>query len=574
MMKRIAIFLLIYGISLFLSISVISLTLKYNSTSFKDFTAGNVLKNSDFKNGFKEWKYQDNISITNIDRKASVHIKGSNNKQTRFQQDIEVVSGQVYCVQFRLKGLQTGAFAIRRDLKTTKEEYLYCTGKANEKTYTWEINPIRTGKNTIYFSAYKEGDYYFSDIKVVNKSIKDPFKVLLLVSITILSSIILSVILFFINKRIVFYSVVLLLSILPVIKINKSDISINENRNLAKFKSIFEGGKINLSFGKEFNDYLNDRFFGRQFIMSWYRDLKYTVDRRYENSTAIQGKDGWLFEKFDPNMFSTSGDADKLILDKMIQLQEQCNNKGIKVVFASIPEKNSVYGEYNYSNSVDERLAKKLAQNEEVRFLFLLDEFLKDKDNGYLYFKDDHHYTERGAFYYAQKLIDCCKQDFPVLIDLKTNDFVISNIKNTYNDSITFAKFNEKQNVVGSIRKLLNFDKESYPNTSYYEAYRHKTFRIPKTELASGKPSYSIYRNEAINNHVKIMVLGDSNIAFLVPFLTSAFSECLFLQTNEHGNAGWYLKAYSQILDANKPDIIFVIVRSLNLKRWIKLSQF
>ena len=567
--------LIVIPISLLICFVILKAILKYNNTNIRDFTSGDILLNSDFKNEFENWRYGDGIFLTNINNKIYVHTIGINEKQTRFWQGIEVVSGMVYCLKFNLKGKQNGAFAICRDIQSGNEKYLWCNGDNGiEKSYSWDIVPSFTGKQSIYLSTNKEGDYYFSDIKLYSNLKRDFYKTTILILILLISSIILAFIVYNLNSNFVFALTTLILLIVPVLKINKEAISENENRSLARYRPLFLNGRINTLYGKELNDYLNDRFFTRKFLIAQFRDMNFFVDRRFESNSAIQGKDGWLFEKFNPNSFMLVNNCDKLILTNIYKLNNQCQNFGIKVYYASIPEKNSVYREYNYLISPDEKLSKVLKGTNEINFIFLLDEFINEKNNGYLYFKDDHHFTERGASIYSTKLIDYCVKDFPSLNNLNIEDFMVSKIKNTYNVSIRFNPFEERKDFVGSIRNLLNLDYNSYNYVSYYESYRHKEISIPETESSNSSPFYSIYRNNEVKNKFKIMVLGDSNIAFMVPFITSVFSESLFIQVNERGNFGWYFKPYFKILENFKPDIIFLIVRSSNLQRWTKLTDF
>ena len=575
MKNKVITFLILLPISLVLSVLFISSFLKLNSTNLKDFISGNILINSNFKEGLKYWRFDNRVSLTNIENKIYAHVKGINQKQTRFWQDIEVVSGRVYRLKFDLKGKQTGAFAIYRDNKTGKESYIWCKDDSKtKKSYSWEIIPDRTGKNTVYLSTNLEGDYYYSNIRLLTYLKKDFHKSTILVVSIFLITVFLCLMLSLVRYNIIFTMLMLVLIIIPASKINNETVSKIENRTLAKMTSLFEKGRINTSFGKDFNEYLNDRFFARKILIDEFTDLKYNINRRFENNKAIQGKDGWLFEKFDPDSFLLINNYDKLIVTNILKLQNQCENLGIKIYFASIPEKNSVYGKYNHYIFQDEKLSKALKNNKLFNFIFLLDEFKKEKDNGYLYFKDDHHFTERGAYIYSKKLIDLCKQEYPILDELNIEDFNVKKIKNTYNDSITFQKFEEHKDFVGSIRNLLNLDKNSYSCISYYEAYRHKKYEIPKTELSETIPFYSIYRNNDVNNRIKIMILGDSNIAFMVPFITSIFSESLFLQVNERRNYGWYLKSYFKTLKDFKPDVVLLIVRSSNLKRWTELTEF
>lgn len=73
------------------------------------------------------------------------------------------------------------------------------------------------------------------------------------------------------NSRIdiVFVVCVIAFMFVPVLHINRDEISVQENRTLAKYVPLIDddSGAINYNFGKDFESWFNDRFFGRkQFI--------------------------------------------------------------------------------------------------------------------------------------------------------------------------------------------------------------------------------------------------------------------------------------------------------------------
>lgn len=558
-----------------LSIAIVQIGINHDLFGLKRYISKNIIENSNFKKGLKDWNYKEGVDITNLFNDVYVHIKGKDKVQTRFWQDIDVVSGKTYRLQFNLNGNNQGAFVIYRDIIKETEDYFVCDTKVNhENPYFWDIKPNRTGKNRIYFSTIQTGDFFFSNIKLFSDEIIYPRFIIIITLIVIVIMIFLSFSLRFILSDLYFVVIILIFMLLPIIIINRDIKSKNENRNLFAYKNIIVNNRLNVNFGQDFNNWLNDRFWGREIVIGKFRDLRYTINRRLENQFAIKGKDGWLFEKFNPNSFLSYSNSYSKISENIINLKLQCNNKGVNVYFASIPEKNSIYYDYNYFSPSEEKLSKMLSKSKDFKFIFLIDEFDKEKNNGLLYFKDDHHFTERGAFLYTKKLIELCKCNFPELHDLNIDDYEITKILNTYNTSISFSQFEERKNFIGSIRNLLNIENDSYNDNTYYEVFRHKTYKIPFTEFSNQKIKYSIYKNNEINNRLKIMILGDSNISFMVPFITSSFSESLFLQVNVDGNVGWYFKKYSDIFDSFKPNVIFLIVRSSNLQRWVNLSEF
>ncbi len=133
--------------------------------SFLSFNK-NLIKNGKFENDFKNWYKDENVVTTNIGTKTYAHIHNNDFKQIRIWQSVDVVSGKTYRLTFKLKDQQLGAFVIYRDIKTGQEQYLWCSGDDDIKTYIWDITPERSGKNNIYLSTNKPGDYYYANISL------------------------------------------------------------------------------------------------------------------------------------------------------------------------------------------------------------------------------------------------------------------------------------------------------------------------------------------------------------------------------------------------------------------------
>ena len=156
-----------YLISLFLSIVNICLCFSCCSNSLVEIYSENLIKNNNFKSEFNCWKHDQNIIITNDNNQLFACINSPGTVQTRFGQDINTISGHVYCLKFTLNGKQNGAFVIFRDNIIGKEQYFNCSGDfIQNKRYFWTFKPVSTGNNTIYFSTKQKGSFFFSNIKL------------------------------------------------------------------------------------------------------------------------------------------------------------------------------------------------------------------------------------------------------------------------------------------------------------------------------------------------------------------------------------------------------------------------
>ena len=86
-------------------------------------------------------------------------------------------------------------------------------------------------------------------------------------------------------------------SVIPLSHMNMAEITEQENRTLAKFPSIKKKGKLNFNYGKEFETWLGDRFWGRKQLIDARFQALYKINGRIENEKAFIGDDGWMFKK-------------------------------------------------------------------------------------------------------------------------------------------------------------------------------------------------------------------------------------------------------------------------------------
>ena len=539
----------------------------------------NILINSDFNNDLYSWKFDKNVRLIVTNGIKNVCIEGNNISQTRIYQFINVTSGKTYRLTFTLSGPRNGAFALYRDMKTGKEKYILCDGVNKSKKYNWDIKPLRSGEIALFLSTRAKGTFYFSGLSFIDinvdlfhkcRAISIISLFFFFISITILLYKILNVLL-----NIIFALIVLSMQILPITKIDKDTKSKSENRNLAKYKSFFNGDKINTNYCTDFNNWINDHFWGRNLIITSYNDLNYKVNHRIENENAFQGKNGWLFLKMKYILFTPINNIDRNILNQITKLKEKCANLGVKAYFASIPEKNYIYSEYTLNTNDDnEELSKILSKSNNSNFFSFDNVLLEGKNKDYVFFKDDHHWTQYGAYICFNYLLETFKKDFTELELLTNEDFNINEITGTYSNEIDNKKFTIIKRA-GSIQGALNI-RDKYDYTDKYKTFESKKDPVIFAEFPKKKPFYSIYKNKNINNKLKIMIVGDSNIGFLVPFVNASFCESLFLQINDPRNNWdfhWNGDKYFKVLSDYKPDIVLFITRSSNLQSWIHILK-
>lgn len=141
---------------------------------------------------------------------------------------------------------------------------------------------------------------------------------------------------------------------IPISNISNEIISKNENRNLSKYQPLITNEhKINYNFGKDFENYFNDRFFGRDLLLSYNKKIESLFNSKYGNGLVVVGKNNWLFFNGDnaienyQNINLFSGKELKQISNYLQTVNEWCEKNGKFFYFFIIPDKDKIYGEYH-----------------------------------------------------------------------------------------------------------------------------------------------------------------------------------------------------------------------------------
>ncbi len=98
-----------------------------------------------------------------------------------------------------------------------------------------------------------------------------------------------------VNFEIVFLLIFFIFLFIPMLHIEKNDISHRENRTLAKLPPIIgKNGRLNYKFPKQFDVWFNDRFNLRKSFIEAY-NAKLILNKNWKTKDVIKGKDNWLF---------------------------------------------------------------------------------------------------------------------------------------------------------------------------------------------------------------------------------------------------------------------------------------
>lgn len=221
----------------------------------------------------------------------------------------------------------------------------------------------------------------------------------------------------------IFILIFVILLFIPMSHISNAEKSEKENRMLAKKPELIVNGQVNEKYGSEFNDYFQDRFYGRKQIIRLYSHIQKTLFFNRHKKVFI-GKDGWLFLKEDHSLDNFQNktlffDEDLEHIAKYLSdINDWATKNGKDFYYVIVPDKNKIYGENITtlkklrpdSESRANQLVNYLHQNTKIKVIYLYDVLTLNKPNGLLYYKTDTHWNDFGAFLGYQEIINKIKE--------------------------------------------------------------------------------------------------------------------------------------------------------------------
>lgn len=366
---------------------------------------------------------------------------------------------------------------------------------------------------------------------------------------------------------IIFLTSFFIILFIPMSHINKNDISIQENRTLAKWNGFIKSnGEINWKFGEDFNNWFNDRFALREKTITINQKIQQSFEPYFycTQYACWNKRTNWMYW---PSKFTQYNiyDQDTYIYS-LKKLKEFSQNNNIELYIIVAPTKCSLYyDEMNLSLTptnepqVVKELIEVVKNNTKIDILYPYDAFKKNKNKGLLYYKADHHWTQKGSFIGYNILINKMKEKYPNIKATKENDYNID--------------YNNNKEGSNSQYQLLKLNNEKVFDVKY-QIYSYKDCKSIKSQkiILSKNPNLLKYHYTYKNapNKQKVMVLGDSFGFNLTNFLSYTFKETieLFASTpngNEYEN--FNMKRFENEIKKYKPDVLIICLSESGINR-------
>ncbi|SHI03650.1 DHHW family protein [Clostridium grantii] len=295
-----------------------------------------------------------------------------------------------------------------------------------------------------------------------------------------------------------------------------------ENRILAQVPKFSLNNMISGRFTNKFEEYITDQFPLRDFWVSVKSDVERFTLKTFNNGIYF-GEDGYLLEDY------------KRTNEQLLSNINSINTfskamPNIKTYFLLAPNSVKIYEDklplfaspYNQSKTLEKVEAQ---LNANVNFINVYAEMV-NKKNEYIYFKTDHHWTMRGAYYAYKEL--CNKLNLKAY---SINDFNSIIIDKSFYGTF-YSKASNRHILPDSIEiftpKIKNKYKIEYIDTgkssdSFYE-YSHLNKKDKYSIFLDGNHALTTITTN-IKNEKRLVIFKDSYAHSLIPFLANHYEE-------------------------------------------------
>lgn len=350
----------------------------------------------------------------------------------------------------------------------------------------------------------------------------------------------------------------------PASHIDRREESKLENRRLVAWPELLLSGRygqgaVKPSFGKYFEFWFNDRFFGRLQTLRARHAIAKTLRVRLKTPKAYIGRDGYIFRRSDmkatdPEYLGFLNKRFSWFVGKFINLRKWAKRNGIKMYVVILPVKENVLfdklgrGAPRDTAGFDDWL-KRLGQRTGIDFVYPKRELIEAAAHAKypVAYKNDHHYTEYGTFFTYRVLMERIKRDFPDIPVLTENDFNVvlrPDIRNAGGDGW-------KQMTRSCVALMVMNDDECVRLAAPYPFYEYK--RPDRVEITKSYPDFVRYENK--DGKHSLYLLGTSHVNQLAPILAYSFETAV----KETGNTETMTK---KSVAPAKPDVMVLIFQS------------
>lgn len=251
--------------------------------------------------------------------------------------------------------------------------------------------------------------------------------------------------------------------------------------------------------------------------------LQYKVD-------TVVGREGWIFYAGNNSLDYYQGtnmleESELAEITSMLQkLQDLCDERGIKLAFLILPNKEQVYYEHMPSLEIansqkrTEALVDYVSANSNVNILYPINEIMEQKPYWRVYYKYDTHWNTVGAFIGTQVLYNS--------LGIETTDIQYCAIEEN-------KRVDSNKKVVGDLILAGGYSTSGWtPDIEYSIKYKPE---VEVTDLAGQIHQDYIYQTSSTSaNQGNLVFVGDSFRINMIDYLVKDFSKCTIINRSIH----------------------------------------
>ncbi len=382
--------------------------------------------------------------------------------------------------------------------------------------------------------------------KNINSSIKDIFKYPMVI---------------------IFAVFIMVLFLCDIIKPDKV-YSENENKKLAQFPTFSWSKLFKNEYTLEYEKYVNDQFVLRD---NWIalKSMSELALGKIENNGVAYGKDDYLFNK------STKTEDRTIKMNNGFVNDYINKNAETHITFGLIPNSYDILkdklpiGMENILINQKEQINNiyREIKGDNLSKLDLYSVMEKNRDNGQIYYRTDHHWTTEGAYQAYKTYMESLGLKYAELSELEQYKHTVPGFLGTYysksknfnvvTDNITYYDVPVTSVTIEGKKTVKDqFDNEVTIDNLYMESMFDK--RDKYAAFLYGNHGLTIIKsdnnkNKAEGKTSRILVFKDSYSNCFVPFLTYSFDEVYVVDLRSHTPTN------AQILKRVKMDEILIM---------------
>jgi len=305
-----------------------------------------------------------------------------------------------------------------------------------------------------------------------------------------------------------------------------------------------------------YEKYFTDHFSTRGYFLRYMSRLKFSLwNKSPKPDLVILGKENWLYN-VDKELDEYNGKRNldeaqlKLVLNEFLYRKEVLDSMGIDMVIGILPTKYTIYPEFlpdllyiSGRQNAAAGLISYIENNSDFQIFYPLELLDSLKRNSRVYYKNDNHWNDIGAYHVARALSGFISDTIP---EIPLADFCFDTITRYGNLAYMSGNaelFPEQAVMLSKCKNdAVPFKKNQYPPIAYfaYPDEYHLGFTTHNPSLPDA------------------LFIRDSYTNMMLPYLKNAFNQSTFIWDD------WSYKFNLDIIRQEQPDVVvYLILESL-----------